>query len=349
MLLKNDPGYPGRLRTQMGMVSEALLNGSWDHPINLAIDNWDERVHTAFLPGAMIPPDKANIPIYGQSMKPWGIRWIGMDYGKTHAASAVWCYSDSDRLLLYRDHTEKGKQLTVFAHEVLDRCVDENGKREEITCVILSHELFADQGTVNSRASEIAKIFQKAGIPVIPSGRDPQGRLTFLREMTRTEKLVPGTILQGGELDFDYWEKEFRKNGSKAMARYLEITQGRANEVLPKMLVIQPSHGGVYGCPDIIRNWPLLMTKMEPNPDPWSLAEGQEDDSWDAAGYALAGWLGPGDRPVMDIYREKLAGKAPESPIAQELAMKMAAEEARLESGGAGEFQSYDTRKVPYE
>lgn len=337
VLLKNDPGYPGRLRTQMGAVTDALLEGSWDRAINLAVENWDELLHTRHIKSADNPQ--------GVELADWGVRWIGVDYGKTNAASAVWAYSDHKRVVLYRDYTVKNRDVVPFAHDVLDRCVDQNHRREDITCVVLSHELFADVGTMRSRAQQFMEVFQKANIPVIQSGRDPRGRLTLIREMLRTEPLAPGIISPGSELDFDFWEKEFRKRGAEAWKAYLELTQGRENEELPKMLILQPTPDEVYGCPDIIRNWPLLMCQTEPHPDPFVLAEGQEDDSWDGAGYALQGWMGLAEKPVLELYRERMAGRMPESPLAADLMQKAIAEELE----GEGECKPVRWEKEPFE
>jgi hypothetical protein len=270
ILLKNDPGYPARLRTQHGKITEALLEGSWEEGMNLAVE-FDPVAHTVPWMG------KDNLPV----VPDYANRWISVDWGgagrqSTDRASATWLAGDERRIYAYRGHTVKGKNLVPFAHEIIERSMDERGKREEITCVVLSHECFGDKGMGHTQADQFMSVFSKYNIPVIPSGRDPRGRLYLLRECLRTEPLK--TMQRGGELDWDYWQEQWRLRGEAATNDYMRLTQGGVGELLPKLLIVQPTADGLYGCPELIRTLPLLTTDIE---DPFVLAEGQDDDDFD--------------------------------------------------------------------
>jgi hypothetical protein len=317
-LLKRDPEYPRRLLTQYKAVTDALLYGSWENTVNLAID-WDELQHTCE-PNIIIPE--------------WAPRWIGIDWGKTDYAAAVWLANDSRRTYCYRNYGRRGKDIVPFAHDVVEHCYDRKGKKEAIACVVLSHECFADHGMGETQADQFTKVFQKAGIPVFRSDRDPVGRLTLLREYMRLTPLAVGEQRGVGDrtLDYNYWLEQFRTRGGKACEEYQRLMgPAAASEDLPKILIFRTSDDGVYGCENLIKTLPLLATELE---SPFKIADNQEDDFFDALTYGLKAHI-KGEIPIENLYRERMArlspDERPDSLLAQEITMETMKKE--LEAG----------------
>lgn len=317
ILLARDPQYPQKLQTQYGAVTNALLYGSWDEAINLALEV-DPSVHYAELS-----------QLYPSGFPAWSKRWIGIDYGKADKASAVWLNWDGRQLTAYRDYSRRGKDIIPFAHEVVSlskQDLDEHGNGGA-SFAVLSHECFADRGQGVKQADLFAGVFRMAGISLMPSDRDPEGRLVLIREYLRTTpiKYEGNRPLE----DTEYWLERMRREGSKAGEEYLRIrgigVEGSASMPLPKLKIIRPTKDGRFGCPDLIKNLPLLVVRQDA---PFKLAGNQDDHSYDAAGHALKAFVGGVTIPAEHFYGQILDGKMPESGFQAQLAM----DEARRRS-----------------
>jgi hypothetical protein len=78
---------------------------------------------------------------------------------------------------------------------------------------------------------------------------------------------------------------------------------------------------------------------------PHELEEGQEDDSFDALTYGLRYYTGPVDRPLEDIYQERMAGRMPDSTMGLQMAHQAIQEELDAESSG---FKPVEWKKQLY-
>lgn len=323
-LLERDPEYPKRLETLPAPVARALLEGSWDETIYLALDNFSFNVHT-------IEP----IPL-----PPHSIRIMAIDWGKRDKAVVVWLAADDRFIYAYRDYATRGKDIRPFAYEVIDKCRTPDGKFEPIDSVVLSHECFNDRGMGVTQADQFREVFDQFGIPLWKSDKDPEGRLMLLREYLRTGSIpirVPGVPDLN---DYNYWSKCFNEGSEQdRRAAQLELTRlqrGTYDEgELPKLKIFRPSPDGRYGCPELIKTLPLLVTSIE---EPKVLADGQDDHGFDSVTYGLKALVAGGapsavSLPVEERYRQLLGGQIPDSNMAAEFAM----EEARRQAEGEAE------------
>jgi hypothetical protein len=301
-LLKNDPNYIDRLRSQSISVTKALLEGSWEETLHMAL-SVDPYVHT--IQPFEIPEDAP--------------RWMGLDWGVEDKAAAVWFTYVKGRVYAYRDHCRPGKLIIPYAQEVVDL-----SKGERIDYCCLSHECFSQKGTGNTQADQFIKVFSQAGIPIIKSDKDAEGRLMLMREYLRTVKVPTSEADIGIGGDYTYWMKRFEKEGIQAWNDYRKF--GENDEAkLPKMQIFQPGvvNGKHYGCPDLISALPLLTTDME---KPKLLAEGQDDHSYDAAGYGMKAWVVSDETSLMEAYQKQLQGRVPDSLLAAHHALEAAKE-----------------------
>lgn len=312
--MKNDPTYINSLKSQGSSMARALLGGSWEETLFNAVD-FDREIHTI----DPIPIPK-NAP-----------HWIGLDWGKSDKAAAVWQTSFGGRVYWYRDHARPGKLIKPFAEEVVARSVG-----EKIDFVVLSHETFADHGEDHTQADQFVEVFSKAEIPVVRSGKDPEGRLLLLREFLRWTK-EPISEASKGLDDYEYWQQRVLREGDKAWKEYAALKLIRNEEQeLPKLQIFRRTGEDLnLGCPYIIESLPLLTVDLE---KPKQLAEGQDDHGFDAGTYGLKGYVLQDETSILDAYMTQIGGKMPDSGMAAELAMK-AAEEKVNESADDAPFR----------
>lgn len=291
-LLKNDPAYPQRLRSQYGPVAEAMLEGSWEHSINLAL---------AFDPepgGAHVEPSP--------EFPPGTFRWMAVDWGKGDKASTCWFAEYHGRVYIYRNFSVPGGLIVPYAQTILSM----TSEREEVRFCVLSHECFAERGAMNTLADQFSTAFAERGIPVQNSGRDPAGRLMLLREYLRTAPLS-GEALQG---DYKYWLEKLRTGGREA-ERELKAMQRMAHSSSLPRLKIDPS------CDGIIRTWPnLVVDQLNPN----VLANGQDDHDFDSATYGLKWHVTHSNFEERDVQQAILGSQVPESPFQVDAALREA-------------------------
>lgn len=294
-LLKNDPDYPKKLQTQHGAVTRALLFGSWEETVNMALE-FDFELHTC--PARTIPE--------------WATRWVGIDWGKTDQAASVWFAADHQRIYAYRDHCRPGKVIKPYAQEVVEKSRGEN-----IEFAVLSHECFADHGMGNTQADQFREVFDKAGITVVKSDRDPEGRLMLMREVMRTTELPASMIGEDTLNDSAYWEQRFRSEGKEAAEEYMRLKARKMEGPLPLLQIFRPTPDGKYGCPILIKTLPLLVVDMV-RVD--RIADHQDDHSFDGATYGLKAYMGGTAKPFEETYREKLIEGMPDSSFGAEFA-----------------------------
>lgn len=336
ILLKADPGYIDNINSQSGPLAKALLTGSWNEAISVAVV-FDKKIHTVSPDAdqgeakkpAFVNPQLPPTP--STALKMWQIpptapRWIGLDWGKTDKACAVWQTSFDGRIYWYRDHTRPGKIIRSYAEEVVARSVGET-----IAFVVLSHECFAEHGENHTQADQFIEVFSKAGIPVIKSGRDPEGRLMLLREFLRVTK---ATTMEGaGALDdYAYWQKEIEKRGDRAWKEYSRLKMlASESDKLPRLQIFTSGGPGLnFGCPYIIKTLPLLTVDIE---KPKQLAKGQDDHGFDAGTTGLKFYLQHDEAALIEAYQKQLGGVMPESGFQAEMAMKSALEAAENGEG----------------
>lgn len=322
--LKADPGYVDNLKSQGGAVARALLEGSWDERISMAV-HLDKAIHT-------IDP----IPIPKEAP-----RWIGIDWGKSDKACAVWETAFGGKVYFYRDLARPGESIVPFAQEVLAA-----SSGEKIDFVVLSHEAFADrgQGLGHTQADQFVSVFSRADIPVINSGRDPEGRLMLLREFLRTTQATISDATKGAD-DYEYWQKRVNEEGEKAWKEYARVRALATDRELPRLQIFRrlPNNMGI-GCPYLIQSFPLLTVDLE---KPKKIAEGQDDHGFDAATYGLKAHVFYDETKVLDAYMKQIGGEMPTSGMAAELAMK-AAQERVADEYGSGEDEPFQMQPEPY-
>lgn len=315
-LLQNDPSYPDRLRSQYGKLADAMMNGSWEEGTHLAFNEFSEVTHC----------QDAFHPITKQfSIPPWAETWLSIDWGGSGKkakdfAACVMMAADNKRVYGAWDHVLQGKDIVPFAHEILER-VRQSRELQKPRYAVLSHECFADRGMGNTQADQFASVLQKEGITVVKGGRDPVGRLILIREFLR---IIPVKELAVGHdaTDFEYWNEQFRSRGAQAGEEYMRLTgMLTTEETLPKLMLLLPTTDGRYGCPDLMKNLPLLSVDIG---NPLVLAENQHDDSADSLGQALRMFISGPPRPVEEFYKDQIAGNLPDSTIGMDLAMQEA-------------------------
>lgn len=314
-LLKNDPDYVNSIRSQGGSMSRALLGGSWDETLFQAIQ-FDRTIHTI---------DPIEIPKEAP-------RWIGLDWGKSDKAAAVWQTSFGGRVYWYRDHARPGEMIKPFAEEIVARSVG-----EKIDFVVLSHEAFSQHGEGHTQADQFVEVFSKAGITVMKSDKDPEGRLMLLREFLRWTKDPISDATKGLD-DYEYWQSRVVREGENAWKEYarLRLIKEETAE-LPKLQIFrQAPETPNFGCPYIILTLPLLTTDIE---KPKQLADGQDDHGFDAGTYGLKGYVMHDETSVLDAYMKQLGGRIPDSGFAAELAMKAARESVEGDGSEDEPFQ----------
>lgn len=309
--LKADPGYIDNLRSQGGAVARALLYGSWDEQISMAV-RFDKYVHT-------IDP----IPIPENAP-----RWIGIDWGKRDKACAVWQTAFGGKVYWYRDLARPGEEIVPFAQEIVAASIG-----EKIDFVVLSHEAFADrgQGFGHTQADQFVNVFSRANIPVVRSDKDPEGRLMLLREFLRTTK-APVSENSKGVDDYDFWQAKVLSEGERAWKEYARLKEVATDGELPRLQVFRrlPNNMGL-GCPYIIQSLPLLTVDLE---KPKRIAEGQDDHGFDAGTYGLKGYIFNDETKLLNAYMEQIGGQLPTSGIAAQLAMEAAEQKLQEESEG---------------
>ena len=320
-----DPGYIDNIRSQGGAIARALLDGSWNEKISMAV-SFDKKIHVI---------DPIEIP-------PEAPRWLGIDWGKSDRAACVWQTSFGGRVYWYRDLSRPGEIIIPFAQEIVAASVG-----EKIDFAVLSHETFADrgQGQGHTQADQFVEVFSKAGIPVVKSDKDPEGRLMLLREMLRTTRATISQETKGLD-DYEYWQQRVLKEGDKAWKEYARLKLLSSDGELPRLQVFRrlPNNLGM-GCPYIIQSLPLLTVDLE---KPKKIADGQDDHGFDAGTYGLKGYIFNDETKLLDAYMEQIGkGNVPDSGFAAELAMKAAQE--KLEEGEEGGDEPFTMKPEPYD
>lgn len=330
ILLNRDPDYINKLKTQFGVIADALLSGSWDSPLNIALDIIED-VHFVDVrehDGGWLEYDSGERDEDGQvvwtAMPRYARKWMGIDWGKTDVAATIWFAYDGRRVIAYRDHCRPGREIIPYAEEVIERC-----KGEDIEFAVLSHECFADRGMGNTQADQFYEVFSKAGIPVTKSDKDPEGRLLLIREFIR---LDPGAAMLGEnpEHDFEHWMKRFQEEGHGAMVEYKRSVGLNRTAELPKMKFCRPTDDGKFGCPGLLRTLPVLVVDIE---KPRKIADNQEDDPFDGLGYGLKAFASGVTRPKELILQELLDGRVPGSNMEMHLAVQEAEKRASETEG----------------
>lgn len=307
-LLRNDPGYIDRLQSQSLAVTRALLEGSWEETLHMAL-SFDQYVHTV---------EPFDIPAEAP-------RWMGIDWGKEDKAACVWFAYWKGRVYAYRDHCRPGKLIVPYAQEVVDL-----SKGESIEYCVLSHECFSQHGTGNTQADQFIKVFSKAGIPIVKSDKDAEGRLMLMREYLRTTKVPTSESDVGIGGDYRYWMERFNREGVQAWKDFQRFNDNDESK-LPKMQIFRVGsvNGKILGCPDLLQSLPLLTTDIE---KPKVLADGQDDHSYDAAGYGMKAFVVNDEVSLMEAYQEQIKGKVPDSLLAAHHALEAARESLNEES-----------------
>lgn len=298
-LLERDPLYPERLRTQAGPIARAMLLGDWSSAPHLAFD-FDYEDHTC---------DPIEIP-------PEAPRWIGIDWGAgSNAAACVWLADWGGRVWVYDELAVRGELIVPFAERILERST---GQR--INYAVLSHECFNERGMGITQADQFREVLDRAGIVLLKSSKDAEGRLQLVREYLRRVP-VPSEAPQAFQPDWAYWERRFEREGRAAYEEFVRLRSRAAGSTLPKLRIFRT-------CSGLIRQLPALAVDVD---RPTRLADGQEDDLYDALGYALQMHWQKGPIVSPEEVYTAIVGPVPESGLQAALAWQTARTIASLD------------------
>lgn len=148
------------------------LYGEWDKFAGQFFDNFDPVRHVV------------GTPMLG--LRDWMPRWIGIDWGFSHASVAYWCAQDGDRTIVYREFAKNQMGPRALAQEIADR-----SRGEDVRQVYLSPDAFAKRTNEDTIAEQIGKIFRERGLPW-PSAADNDriGGWMLVREMLEYDRVV---------------------------------------------------------------------------------------------------------------------------------------------------------------
>lgn len=122
--------------------------------------------------------------------QPWMSRWIGIDWGFAHNASAHWLSQIKENLMgVYREFLAKGRSPKALAQEIVDKTPIE--ERKFIMGIGLSHDAFAKRDERDSAAIQMGEIFTANGMPhPRPAGKDVIGTAARIYELFRSNEIV---------------------------------------------------------------------------------------------------------------------------------------------------------------
>lgn len=144
-LLKADPEYVLRMRSQDEKTQKALLYGSWDVYEGQFFSTWNPDVHVV---------DAFSIP------ESWR-RYVGIDYGYTAPAAALWFAVDNDGIIhAYREMYGTKMTTSEQARSIIEMTGD-----EKIEWYAADPSMFSKTGAGESHA----QIYHREGVPILPS------------------------------------------------------------------------------------------------------------------------------------------------------------------------------------
>ena len=144
-LLKADPEYVLRMRSQNEKTQQALLYGSWDVYEGQFFSTWDPDAHVV---------DAFPIP------ESWR-RYVGIDYGYTAPAAALWFAVDNNGII-YAYRELYGSKMTTSEQA---RSIIEMTGEEKIEWYAADPSMFSKTGAGESHA----QIYHREGVPILPS------------------------------------------------------------------------------------------------------------------------------------------------------------------------------------
>ena len=166
--------YVKMLLTQVDYLRDAWLWGKWDVFAGQFFTCWDPDRHVYL--------DKKV------KIQPWWTKWISIDYGFRHPASAHWHAADFDgKTYTYREHVATGRTPTEFGADVamLTRA---SGDFEQIDSVWLSPDAFGTKHSDRTYADEIGDELDVEGIPRPErADNDRKGGAALLFQMLKEE------------------------------------------------------------------------------------------------------------------------------------------------------------------
>ncbi len=122
-------------------------------------------------------------------LKPWSTRWIGVDWGFKHPASAHWfAQPNSDLVVTYREEVKAGLTPTELATRICDL-----SEGEDIAEVYLSPDAFRNTTGQDTIAEQMNKVFKARGLPMPAEAEDerPSG-WAMMYDYLRAKKWLIG-------------------------------------------------------------------------------------------------------------------------------------------------------------
>lgn len=150
----NDEVYLKTLRSLPTHLRRAFLDGDWNVFAGQYFDVFDRAKHTAW--------------IKSDRLKPYGKRWISIDWGFDHPSAVYWHYQEGTRTITYKEFVQNNLSPRMLGQAIIDKMErDENGKiSEKITEVFLGGDAFDEHSWgENSIADMLGDVLAEKGIP----------------------------------------------------------------------------------------------------------------------------------------------------------------------------------------
>lgn len=167
--------YWENLNTLPTEMRKAYAEGNWNVFAGQYFDLWDVHKHL----------DRPE----GFGIKPWTTRWLGVDWGFKHPASAHWfAQVSSDRTVTYRELFKNG----ISPKQLGEKIVELNDG-EDLAAIYLSPDAFAKRTDADTIADQLNAVFQANGLPyVTPANDDRVGGWTLMYDYLRTGRWIIG-------------------------------------------------------------------------------------------------------------------------------------------------------------
>lgn len=309
-------------------------------------------------------PENAVHVIEPTNLAPWWPRAIGLDWGYSHPAGAVFgCWTPKGQLVLYREmKVSKMTPREVGAELARKAFPDLQGLPSKHMMVYLSHDAFHRESGPTSEADQIAAgiaevlgsdaafvyaptedektlapeeawdsvkrrqsgVSQKTVLTLVPAGGGHKRRMGY----NLMRDYLRWTPLVEKQFDMEYAEALMQREGALAYAKYHQACEAAKNEALPVLQIFNT-------LPCLIRE----MTALQENPKNTEEPLKQDgDDVADAACYLLGNFRRTESETPRDVQIQMKMDAMHPSLSGQARVMAARHWESQLAATGSGAF-----------
>jgi terminase large subunit-like protein len=149
------------------------LLGSWDRFAGQYFDIFNAGKHTG------------NCNSIAEYVK----RWLGIDWGRTHATACYWNAKENGITKTYREYCETGRTPKSAAQEIVDATPEK--ERKYIDAIYLSHDAFAERTDPQTIAIQMGEVFRANKMPApTRAPRNPVAGALLIYELMRCEDIL---------------------------------------------------------------------------------------------------------------------------------------------------------------